>query len=99
MATVDGQWNIVVRTPLGEQKAMLNVVSAGTSFTGNLSGALGSVEVKDGTVDGDTLAWVMSITSPMPMKLECTATVDGDTLTGSVGAGGLGSFPVSGVRA
>lgn len=99
MAAVDGKWDIVVRTPLGEQKATLAVASSGATFTGDLSGALGSVAVKDGTIDGDTLAWVMSITSPMPMTLECSATVAGDTLTGSVGAGALGSFPVSGTRA
>ena len=31
-------------------------------------------------------------------KLEGTATVDGDTLTGSVKAGAFGSFPMSGTR-
>jgi hypothetical protein len=98
MAAVDGNWDVVVRTPLGDQKATLTVRSAGATFTGSLSGALGSVEIPNGTVDGDTLAWVMSITTPMTMTLECSATIDGDALTGSVGAGVLGSFPLSGTR-
>jgi hypothetical protein len=98
MAAVDGSWDIVVRTPLGDQQGVLTVKSAGASFTGGLSGALGSVDVPDGTVDGDTIAWRMRISSPMPMTLECSATVEGDALTGSVGAGGYGSFPLSGTR-
>jgi hypothetical protein len=35
----------------------------------------------------------------MPMTLDCHATAEGDTLTGSVGAGAFGSFPLSGTRA
>ena len=34
----------------------------------------------------------------MPMTLDCKATVDGDTITGSVGAGAFGSFPLTGSR-
>ncbi|WP_242152477.1 MULTISPECIES: hypothetical protein [unclassified Sphingomonas] len=98
MAAVDGNWDVVVRTPLGDQKAVLAVRSSGNSFTGSLSGALGSVEIPEGTVNGDTLGWVMSITTPMSMTLECGATITDDVLTGSVGAGMLGSFPLSGTR-
>jgi hypothetical protein len=32
------------------------------------------------------------------MKLEGSATVDGDSLTGSVNAGAFGSMPMSGTR-
>jgi len=35
----------------------------------------------------------------MPMTLECEATVDGDTITGSVKAGAFGSMQLSGTRA
>jgi hypothetical protein len=34
----------------------------------------------------------------MPMKLDCTATVDGDALSGTVTAGMFGSFPMTGKR-
>jgi hypothetical protein len=98
MTAVDGKWDVVVRTPLGDQKAVLAVQSTGSEFTGSLSGALGAVEIPEGKVDGNTLSWVMSITTPMSMTLECSATIEGDALTGSVGAGMLGSFPLSGTR-
>jgi hypothetical protein len=34
----------------------------------------------------------------MPMTLDCEATIDGDTLVGTVGAGAFGSFPMNGTR-
>jgi hypothetical protein len=49
-------------------------------------------------MDGNTLTWSMKMTVPMPMTLEGSATVDGDTVTGSVKAGAFGSFPLSGTR-
>ncbi len=98
MANVDGAWDCTIKSPLGDQNAVLTVQSSGSSFTGNMSGALGSLDVEDGVVDGDTLKWKMNIKVPMPMTLDCEATVDGDTLTGSAGAGAFGSFPLTGTR-
>ena len=59
---------------------------------------MGSQEVS-GKVDGDTLTWSASITSPMPMTLEFSATVSGDAMTGNVKLGAFGNAPLSGVRA
>ena len=97
MASVDGNWDCVVKSPLGEQKLTLSITGADTSFTGTASGAMGSSDVS-GTLDGDTIAWKQSVTVPMPMTLDCKATVDGDTMTGTVGAGAFGSFPMTGSR-
>lgn len=97
MADVDGSWDCTVKSPLGDQNLNMTVVSDGSSFTGNASGAMGAAEVK-GSVDGNTLAWTQSITVPMPLTLDCTATVEGDVMTGTVGIGAFGSFPLSGKR-
>lgn len=99
MADVDGTWDIVVKSPLGDQKSTLTVKSDGDTFTGTNAGAMGSVEVNNGKVDGNTISWSMSVTVPMPLTLDGTATIDGDTITGSVAAGAFGSFPLSGARA
>jgi len=99
MADVDGNWDCVTKTPLGDQKSTLTVKSDGSTFTGTNSGSLGSIDVVDGKINGNALSWKMNMTVPMPMTLDCEATIDGDTLTGSVGAGALGSFPMSGKRA
>lgn len=99
MAAIDGNWDTIVKSPLGDQKAVLTVNTDGDRWTGSQNGALGSVDITDGVVDGDTITWTMSITVPMPMTLTCSATADGDTLTGTVGAGAFGSFPMTGARA
>ena len=99
MAAVDGSWDTIVKSPLGDQKAVLTVKTDGASWTGSQTGAMGAVEITDGTVDGDTINWTMNITVPMPMSLTCSATADGDTLTGTVDAGAFGSFPMTGTRA
>ncbi|MBY9064636.1 hypothetical protein K7957_16995 [Sphingomonas yunnanensis] len=97
MAGVDGTYDCTVKSPLGDQKLTLTVTSQGDSFTGQASGAMGASDVQ-GSVNGDTLAWKQQMTSPMPMTLDISATVDGDAITGSVGAGAFGSFPLSGTR-
>ncbi|MAW99382.1 MAG: hypothetical protein CMN72_06945 [Sphingomonas sp.] len=98
MAQVDGSWDTVTKTPMGDQKAVMTVNSSGDSFTGTFSGDMGETEIEDGKVDGDTLTFKISIKSPMPMTLDGEATVDGDAMTGTVKAGAFGAFPMSGTR-
>jgi hypothetical protein len=98
MAAVDGDWDVTVKSPMGDQKSVLTINSNGDSFTGKMAGSLGSMDIANGSVNGNTLSWKMDMTVPMPMTLDCTATVDGDTITGEVKAGAFGSMPVSGTR-
>lgn len=98
MANVDGAWDCVVQSPMGAMKSTLTVNSDGDSWTGTNAGDIGSVEVTDGRIEGDTLIWKMDIKSPMPLTLDCTATISGDTLQGGVTAGAFGTFPMTGTR-
>ena len=97
--SVVGSWNLTMETPMGERKATLDVTSGGGALSGKQSADGNSAEIFDGTVSGDTLAWKVSITSPMPMTLEYTATVAGDEMSGQMQIGVFGSFPFSGTRA
>lgn len=98
--SVAGTYTTTVKSPMGDQKGTLTVNSGdGDSWTGTMAGGLGSMDITDGTVSGNTLHWTMDMTVPMPMKLTCEATVDGDTLTGKVNAGAFGDMPLSGERA
>jgi len=95
---VAGTYDVTVKTPLGDQKGQLTVVPEGDGWSGQLSGALGQVPITGGRVAGDTLTWQMSITTPMPLSLDCEATVSGDRLSGTVKAGAFGSMALEGVR-
>ena len=96
---VDGKWEITINSPLGAQKAALEFKTDGASLTGSQTAAQGSGPLENGKVDGNTLTWSAKISSPMPLTLDFTGTVDGDKLSGSVKAGSFGSFPFTGGRA
>jgi hypothetical protein len=97
MAQVDGSWDCTVKSPLGDQKLSLTVKTEGSGFTGTASGAMGSADVS-GEAAGETIRWKQQVSVPMPMTLDCEATAEGDTLTGTVAAGAFGSFPLTGTR-
>ncbi len=96
--SVAGTYECVTKTPMGDQKSDVTIVVDGDTFSGTNAGAMGSMTMEDGKVDGNKLTWTMNMTVPMPMKLEGEATVDGDTLSGMVKAGAFGAFPISGTR-
>jgi hypothetical protein len=97
--SVSGTYDCVTKTPMGDQKSKFTINADGDSFTGQQAGAMGSMDVVDGKVNGNQLTWKMNMTVPMPMTLECDATIDGDTLTGNVKAGAFGTMPMTGTRA
>ncbi|MEM7703685.1 MAG: hypothetical protein AAF251_17240 [Pseudomonadota bacterium] len=96
---VDGTYNTTVKSPMGDQTGKLTLNDKGDgTFSGKMEGGMGSMDIETGTVDGDTVKWSMNMTVPMPMTLDCEATVDGDTITGTVNAGAFGAMPLSGTR-
>jgi hypothetical protein len=96
---IDGKWEITINSPMGAQKATLDLKNEGGTLSGTQTAMQGTQPLTNAKVDGSNLSWSASITSPMPMTLEFSGTVDGDKLSGSVKAGAFGSFPFSGGRA
>ena len=96
--SVAGTYECVTKTPMGDQKSDVTIVVDGDTFTGSNVGAMGSMDLENGKVDGNKLTWSMKMTVPMPMTLEGEATIDGDTLTGGVKAGAFGTFAMTGTR-
>lgn len=96
--SVAGTYEVSVKTPMGDQGGTFTVVVDGDTFSGSLNGGMGSMDVTGGSVSGNTLSWKMDMKVPMPMTLDCTATIDGDVLTGDVKAGVFGSMPLTGKR-
>jgi hypothetical protein len=98
--SVAGTYDVVIKTPMGDQKGTLTVNPTGDSFTGSVSsGMMGEMAIADGKVNGDTISWTMDMKVPMPMTLEAEATVAGDAITGKVNAGAFGAMALSGTRA
>lgn len=97
--SVAGTYDIVTKTPMGDQKGKFTVNVNGDSFTGSVTNPMGEMQVQNGKVDGNTLTWTMDMKVPMPMALECAATVEGDAISGTVKAGAFGSMDMAGTRA
>jgi len=96
---VDGDWNLTMTTPMGERDATLSLKTSGGTLTGTQGAEGNSVEIFDGTVNGSDVTWKVSITNPMPLTLEFTGKVSGDSMSGEMGIGPMGSFPFTGTRA
>jgi len=96
--SADGTWNTTINTPMGAQQGTLTLATEGGSLSGKMASAQGEMDIQDGAIDGDTLTWKASMTSPMPMTLEFTATVDGDEISGQVKLGAFGNANFSGTR-
>jgi hypothetical protein len=96
--SADGNWNLVISTPMGERQATLSVKAEGAVLKGSQAAEGNSAEIFDGEVDGDTIVWKVSITNPMPMTLVFSGTVRGDGISGTVVFGAFGSSSFSGTR-
>ena len=98
MADVDGVYDCVIKSPLGDQQTVLSVTSRGDSFSGTAQTPMGDMTVKDGQVDGNLLTFTMKTGLPMPMTLTGEAIIEGDRLTGSLTAGSFGTMAIIGTR-
>jgi hypothetical protein len=96
---VDGNWNLTMTTPMGDRQATLSLQSSGSTLTGTQGADGNSGEIFDGAVNGNNVSWKVSITNPMPLTLEFTGSVSGDSMSGEMGIGPMGSFPFTGARA
>jgi hypothetical protein len=97
--SANGTWNTTINTPMGAQNGTLTLTTDGAELSGTMSSPQGEMAIENGAVDGDTLTWKAAITSPMPMTLEFSASVDGDAITGTVKLGAFGEAEFSGTRA
>ncbi|MBO9499233.1 MAG: hypothetical protein J7483_07230 [Novosphingobium sp.] len=97
MSDISGTYEIVINSPMGDQKATLTIKVDGDKFTGTSVGAQGSADLS-GDVSGNTLAWKQAITVPMPLTLDFSATVEGDAIQGKMDTGSFGAFPFSGKK-
>jgi len=97
--SADGNWNLVVSTPMGDRQATLSLKTDGNALTGSQGAEGNSTDIFDGTVNGNEASWKVSITDPMPMTLEFTGTINGNSISGSVKLGAFGTASFSGTRA
>jgi len=97
--SINGTWDITMKTPIGNQEIRLVAQSDGKTVTGTQSSGSESVEIQDGLIEGDQVTWTAQTTKPMPMQVKFTAQVDGDDMSGKAKAGLFPAASFAGRRA
>ena len=59
---IDGKWEITINSPLGAQKATLDLKADGGTLNGTQTAMQGTQALANGKIDGNNLAWSASIT-------------------------------------
>jgi hypothetical protein len=96
--SIDGIWTITLKTPLGSQQATLHFATEGGVLTGSIESRLGSGNIANGKIDGNTAQWEAIVKLPVPMTAEFNANIDGDSISGTMAMGRVGKAPFKGMR-
>ena len=94
-----GKWSLAVQVPGETVDVTLELKQAGEEVSGTMTSSHASGKVDKGTYKEKKLSLVVSADiqgSPTPLQVD--GTVDGDKITGSITAQGLGTFPFSGTK-
>lgn len=97
-ASVAGTWTVTVKSPTGPMATTLVLEHGDGKLSGTQSGEGATTVIDQVRFDKGTLVWTNQITKPMKLKLEFSGVVDGNTMTGKVKTGFMGSFAFTGVK-
>jgi quinohemoprotein ethanol dehydrogenase len=93
-----GRWNVVIQSPVGETRAVLELNAQGERLTGQVTADQGSVPVS-GSVENGRAKFSGKANMPMPITLSYDLAIRDGKLTGENANGPFGTFPISGDRA
>jgi hypothetical protein len=97
---VTGTWAVTIHGPTGPQETTLEL-SLSEGVLGGTQSAMGQVEkIVEASYDGASgaLVWVNKIKKPLPLSLKFQGQVEGNTMSGKVSTGIMGSFPFTAVK-
>jgi hypothetical protein len=99
---IAGKWTLTVETPQGAQNVEMNLKVDGQKITGSVQGPQGEQELS-GTAEGSTIKLTSTLDfGGNQFSISYSATIDNDTMKGSIGFGGGGipggEIPFTGKR-
>jgi len=78
---ISGKWKAKFDTQIGEQNYVYQFKLADEKLTGSATSAIGSSEIKEGTVKGDIVFFVENVQlNGMAIRIEYTGKLDGDEI-------------------
>jgi carbon-monoxide dehydrogenase large subunit len=96
-AAIDGDWKMVLKTPMGPQEMMGHFDTDGDNLSGYLSSPEGKQEFT-GVVEGNRLKFDLKVEKPMKLTLKYDLLIEGNAISGKVKMGIFGSAKLSGER-
>lgn len=100
MSDIDGNWQVVIDSPMGKQSLFVDLKADGDKVTGTATanGQVIDPDILDGEIAGDVVSWKVKVKKPVPLTMKLTLTQNGDKLVGKCKPGMFGTFPASGNR-
>ncbi|MGD8319197.1 MAG: hypothetical protein PVJ02_02045 [Gemmatimonadota bacterium] len=96
--SIQGQYKVTVKTPVGTQEGSLSLAVAGDDLSGVLTNPKGATEFSGGTISGNEVAFQTKIRTPLGrLKAQVNGKVEGDTFVGTAKLP-LGVAHIDGVR-
>ncbi len=95
----EGDWNMVLKTPMGPQAMLAHFDVSGEALSGYLSAPEGRQDFAGGTVEAGRLRFDLKVEKPMKITLKYDLEVSGDAISGKCKMGMFGSAKVTGERA
>ncbi len=96
-APIDGEWDMVLSTPMGPQAMVMRIARDGDLVAGELRSSEGAMAFT-GTCDGARVAFELKVTKPMKITLKYDLTCRGDSVAGTCKMGIFGKAKVKGSR-
>lgn len=99
--SLTGTWQLSISTPVGEQKAELELVQHGPDQISGCtrSGPEDEQPLTDPKLDGNKLSWKSKFTTPVKVTARMELTFDGDSVSGTAKAGFFPPLRIVGRRA
>jgi len=100
MSTIDGNWQVVIESPMGKQPLFVDLKADGDKLAGTAraNGQTIDPDIIDGAINGDVVTWKVKVRKPVPLTMTLTLTYSGDKMTGKCKPGMFGTFPATGTR-
>ena len=100
-ANLEGEWTVTVKAPTGARGSSLVLKVVDGALSGVQSGEDGNPDEIDSiTFDASNgeIEWTNQIQKPMKLKLEFKGVVEGNSRSGKVKTGFMGTFPFTGEK-
>jgi hypothetical protein len=92
LAQVGGTWAVTANTPQGSQTMTMTLTQTGESFSGSMSGEMGSLPITDGQITGRSASWSITIQmGGQSMTVSFRGDVEGTRMRGTAELGAFGS--------